>query len=181
MIPRYNTTAIALHWLIALLFFATFPLGLYMADLNLSPTKLRLYSWHKWIGVSIFFLVLLRILWRASHKPPPPVAMPQWQRMAAESVHYVMYACMVVIPISGWLMSSAMGFTTVWFGVLPLPDLVERNKDLAGRLQNVHEWLNYGLLALVAGHVGAALEHQFVKKNGLIGRLNPFARSGKLS
>ena len=176
MIPRYNTTAIALHWLIALLIFATFPLGLYMADLSLSPTKLRLYSWHKWIGVSIFVLAVVRILWRASHTPPPPVAMPQWQRMAADAVHYLMYAGMIVIPISGWLMSSAMGFTTVWFGVLPLPDLVERNKELAGTLQVVHEWLNYGLLALVMAHVGAALEHQFFRKDGLVGRLNPFSK-----
>lgn len=179
MVLRYTTTAIALHWLIALLIFATFPLGLYMADLGLSPSKLRLYSWHKWIGVSIFVLALIRILWRATHRPPPPVAMPQWQRRTAESVHYMIYAAMIVIPISGWLMSSAMGFTTVWFGVLPLPDLVERDKQLAATLRDMHEWLNYGLLALVAGHVAAALEHQFVKKDGLIHRLNPFARFEK--
>jgi len=68
---RYTKTAIALHWLAALLIFATFPLGVYMHELTLSPFKLKLVSYHKWIGVTIFLLTVARLAWRATHTPPP--------------------------------------------------------------------------------------------------------------
>lgn len=174
---RYTKVAIVLHWLIALLIFFAFPLGLYMADLPLSPQKLKFFSWHKWAGVTVFILVVLRIIWRIGHRPPPPVPMPRWQSRAADAVHYLLYALVVVIPLSGWLMSSAKGFQTVWFGVLPLPDLVGKNKQLGDLLQEVHELLNYTMLALFVVHLGAALKHQFVDKDGLMSRMNPFAGS----
>jgi cytochrome b561 len=177
MMQRYNPISISLHWLIALLIIFNFSLGLYMADLPLSPLKLQRYSWHKWAGVTIFILVVVRLLWRTGHKPPAPVAMPRWQLLASESVHYLLYLLMVIVPISGWLMSSAHGFQTVWFGVLPLPDLLEKNHDLAETLEGVHEFLNYGMLALVALHIAAALKHQFIEKDRLLSRMNPFVRN----
>ena len=174
---RYNPVSIALHWLVALLIFCAFPLGLYMADLPLSPQKLQYYSWHKWIGVTIFLLVLVRILWRIGHKPPVPVPMPRWQLVAAEIVHYLLYVLMVIVPLSGWLQSSAKGIQTVWFGVLPLPDLVHKNKELGDALHEVHETLNYVLLLLFGIHLAAALKHQFIDKDHLLSRMNPFART----
>jgi cytochrome b561 len=172
---RYNKVSISLHWLIALLIFFNFALGLYMADLPLSPLKLQRYSWHKWAGVTVFVLLVIRLLWRITHKPPAPLPMPRWQHIAATAVHHLLYVFMFIVPISGWLMSSAHGFQTVWFGVLPLPDLLDKNKELAETLEEVHEVLNYGMLALVVAHVGAALKHQFIEKDGLMGRMNPFA------
>lgn len=177
MSARYTRVSSVLHWLIALLIFCTFPLGLYMADLPLSPHKLQYYSWHKWAGVTIFFLVLIRILWRIGHQPPAPVPMPRWQLLASAAVHYSLYVLMVIIPISGWLMSSAHGFQTVWFGVLPLPDLLQKNHDLAETLEDIHAALNYGMLALVGLHVAAALKHQFIEKDRLLSRMNPFTRT----
>jgi len=177
MMERYAPVSIALHWLMAVLIFCTFPLGLYMTDLPVSPQKLQYYSWHKWAGVTIFLLALLRILWRIGHKPPAPVPMPRWQAQAADVVHYLLYALMVIIPLSGWLMSSAKGFQTVWFGVLPLPDLVNKDKALGDALQEAHKTLNYGLLLLFAGHVIAALKHQFIDKDHLMSRMNPFAKN----
>jgi len=70
MTDRYTRTAVTLHWLIALLIFAAFPLGVYMHDLPLTPYKLRLFSYHKWIGVTVFMLALMRVTWRATHRPP---------------------------------------------------------------------------------------------------------------
>lgn len=177
MMERYNPISIGLHWLIALLIFAAFPLGLYMADLPLSPQKLQLYSWHKWIGVTVFLLVLIRMLWRIGHKPPAPVPMPRWQILASKAVHYLLYVLMVIVPISGWLLSSAKGMQTVWFGVLPLPDLVHKNKELADVLQELHETLNYGMLLLVGAHLAAVIKHQFIVKDHLLSRMNPFART----
>ncbi len=169
----YTRTAIALHWLIAALIFVAFPLGLYMAELPLSPTKLKLYNYHKWIGVTVFALVLLRLLWRATHTPPPlPTSIPPWQQRASHAVHALLYVLMLAAPLSGWLMSSAKGFQTVWFGVLPLPDLIGKDKALGEWLTEVHEGLNFTLLALVLFHVAAALKHHFIDRDGLLRRMS---------
>jgi len=169
---RYSTTAIVLHWLMAMLIFAAFPLGLYMVDLPLSPDKLKLYSYHKWIGVSVFLLVAIRLGWRLTHTPPAlPDGIAAWQRRASAVVHGLLYLLMIAIPLSGWLMSSAKGFQTVWFGVLPLPDLIGKNRELGELLAEVHEALNFTLLALVILHVGAALKHHFVERQPFLQRM----------
>ena len=174
MTNRYTRTAITLHWAIALLIFTAFPLGVYMHDLPLSPNKLQLYSYHKWIGVSIFLLAMLRISWRITHRPPPlPSGMPQWEKIAAHATHYLLYVLIFAIPLSGWLMSSAKGVQTVWFGVLPLPDLVSRNKELGELLKEVHESLNFLLLGLVLAHAGAALKHHFIERDDILVRMIP--------
>ena len=170
----YTHTAIALHWLIALALTGTFGLGLYMHELPLSPQKLKLYSWHKWAGVTIFLFVLLRLFWRLGHRPPAlPVLMPAWQRLAAEATHVLLYLLMFAVPLSGWLMSSAKGFQTVWFGVLPLPDLLQKDADLGDLLQQIHMLLNYCMAALVAAHLGAALKHHFIDRDDVLKRMLP--------
>jgi cytochrome b561 len=169
---RYSTPAIVLHWLVALLIFAGFPLGVYMQDLPLSPDKLKLYSYHKWIGITVLLLVAVRLGWRLTHTPPPlPDAVAAWQRHASALVHGLLYVLMIAIPLSGWLMSSAKGFQTVWFGVLPLPDLVAKDKALGDLLAGVHKTLNFTLLALVVMHVGAALQHHFIERQPFLQRM----------
>ncbi len=171
----YTRTAIALHWAVAFGIFGTFALGLYMHELPLSPTKLKLYSYHKWAGVTIFLLMLVRLAWRATHRTPPlPDHMPHWQRLAAHSIHHLLYLLILAIPLTGWLMSSAKGFQTVWFGVLPLPDLLDKNKELGDALSEVHEALNFGMAALVVAHVGAALKHHLVDRDDVLARMLPF-------
>ena len=171
---RYTTTAIALHWLMAVLILSSFGVGLYMSGLPLSPTKLQIYSWHKWAGVTAFLLVLLRILWRAGHRPPMlPAAMPRWQQLAAHGGHALLYVLMVAIPLTGWLMSSAKGFQTVYFGVLPIPDLLAKDKELGDLLRDVHATLNYLMIAIVVGHVGAALKHHFIDRDDILTRMAP--------
>ena len=169
---RYSTPAIVLHWLVALLIFVAFPLGLYMADLPLSPEKLKLFSYHKWIGVTVLLLVAVRLSWRLTHTPPPlPAGIAAWQRRAGAVVHGLLYLLMIAIPLSGWLMSSAKGFQTVWFGVLPLPDLIEKNRELGELLAGVHKALNFSLLALVILHAGAALKHHFIERQSFLQRM----------
>jgi cytochrome b561 len=170
---RYSTPAVVLHWLVALLILAGFPLGIYMVDLPLSPDKLRLYSYHKWIGVTVFVLVAVRLGWRLTHTPPPlPEGMAAWQRRASAIVHGLLYVLMIAIPLSGWLMSSAKGFQTVWFGVLPLPDLLQKDRELGDLLAGVHKALNFTLLALVILHVAAALKHHFIERQPFLQRMD---------
>ncbi|MGD0960178.1 MAG: cytochrome b [Methylomonas sp.] len=169
---HYTTIAICLHWLMALLLIALFAVGNYMSDLPLSPWKLQIYSWHKWAGVTAFLLVIIRLVWRFTHRPPElPATTSPAMRLAAHAGHAALYILMVAIPLSGWLMSSAKGFQTVYFGVLPIPDLLSKDKPLGEVLQIVHQSLNYLLLALVAGHAGAALKHRFFDKDEVLSRM----------
>lgn len=169
----YTRTAIALHWLVAVLILCSFALGLYMVELKLSPTKLKLYSWHKWLGVTIWLLIVVRLAWRLTHKPPPMPAMPAWQRIAASITHVALYLLVLTIPISGWLFSSASGFPVVYLGVLQLPDLVAKDKALAEVLKEVHGTLNWLMLTLVIVHVGAALKHHLIDRDSVLHRMLP--------
>src|SRR5262245_49880208 len=103
----YTGTAISLHWLVVAMLVCAAALGLYMTGLQLSPTKLKLYSWHKWLGVTIFLVAVLRVLWRLTHPAPPlPALLPVWQRRTAAFTHILIYILLFAIPLSGWLMSS---------------------------------------------------------------------------
>ena len=168
----YTRTAIVLHWTIALMIAGSFSVGLYMSDLPFSPWKFKVFAWHKWAGVTIFGLVLLRLLWRLGHPAPAlPGTMPAWQRTGAHLSHLLIYVLMVAIPLSGWLYSSATGISVVYFNLIPLPDLLAKDKALASQLKEVHETLNWTLLAIVALHTAAALKHQFVDRDGLLMRM----------
>ncbi|MBI5901481.1 MAG: cytochrome b [Rhodocyclales bacterium] len=176
----YTRTAIGLHWLIAIALAGTFALGIYMPDLPLSPQKLKLYSWHKWAGVSIFLFVILRLVWRFGHRPPAlPAGMPRWQVRLAEGTHHLLYLLMFAVPLSGWLMSSAKGFQTVWFGVLPLPDLLNKDKELGDALRQLHMLLNFSMAGLVLVHAAAAVKHHLIDRDDILARMLPFlAHSG---
>jgi cytochrome b561 len=174
---RYTSVAVALHWIIAALITATFVLGVYMHELELSPVKLKLYSYHKWIGVTIFLLVIFRLGWRLTHTPPEPVPMARWQRQAAAVAHVALYVLTLVIPLSGWLMSSASGFQVVYLGILPIPDLLAKNKALAEQLKELHEGLNFLMLAVVILHVVAALKHHFSDRDDVLTRMLPRLKS----
>lgn len=180
MSSHYTTTAKSLHWLMAVLFFGMLGLGFYMQGLPLSPEKLKLYSWHKWIGVTVFLLALIRLAWRVTHRPPAlPASMSRLMQVAAHAGHHMLYMLMFLIPLSGWLMSSAKGFQTVWFGILPIPDLLEKNKELGDLLLIVHVSLNYLFIMVLIGHIGAALKHHFIDKDDILTRMLPGSAKDK--
>ncbi|GAA5784778.1 cytochrome b [Chitiniphilus shinanonensis] len=171
---RYDGVQVAFHWLIALLIVAAFGLALYVDDLPLSALKFKLYSYHKWIGISVLALVVLRLVWRAWRGAPSALpGQPAWQVKAAAGIHHLLYLLMLALPLVGWLMSSAKGFPVVLFGVLQLPDLVSRNEALGHQLAEAHEVLAYLLLAVVILHVLAALKHHFIDRDETLRRMLP--------
>jgi cytochrome b561 len=170
---RYDNVAIAFHWLLALMIVGSFGVGLYMSDLPFSIQRVKLFNWHKWAGMTILALTLLRLLWRLSHRPPAEMPGPPWQQWAAKATHRAMYALCLVIPLVGWAYSSAAGFQIVVFGVLPMPSLMDTDKALAETIKPLHGWLAYALAALVAMHVAAGLKHHFVDHDGLLRRMWP--------
>ena len=168
---RYTGTAIALHWLLAVALVGSFSVGVYMADLPVSPQRLKLYNWHKWAGITILTLSFVRLLWRLTHRPPADVPMVAWQRTAAHATHKLLYVLFFAVPLVGWAYSSAAGFPVVVFGVLPLPDFVPADKALAEAIKPWHGSLALLMAVLVVLHVAAALKHQFVDRDGLLGRM----------
>ncbi len=174
MQQRYTITAIVLHWLVALMIIGAFTMGLVMTDMSLSPTKLKYYSWHKWAGVTILALATLRLLWRLSHPAPAyPDSMPAWQKSSANLLHGVLYGLMFAVPISGYFYTLASGYPVVYFGLFELPVLIEKNDALKPVLQDVHYWLNMTLAAAVLMHLGAALKHQMIDRDGVLKRMLP--------
>lgn len=170
---RYSGVAMGLHWLLALMIFGSFCVGFYMSDLPLSPTRLKLFNWHKWAGVTILALSALRLLWRWTHRPPADLPAPPWQLRAAHATHWALYGLFFLVPLAGWAYSSAAGFPIVWFGVLPLPDFVSPDKALAEWLKQSHAVLAWALAVLVLLHIAAALKHHFVDNDGLLERMRP--------
>jgi cytochrome b561 len=171
----YTRTAIALHWVIFALIACGFTLGHYMVGLPFSPMKLKFFSWHKWLGVTVFMLAIVRIVWRGTHPPPPaPPSMPEWQKTAAGASHLMLYVFIVIIPLSGWFYSSAAGIQTVYLGLIPIPNLLHKDKPLSEFLKQIHELLNNGLAVLVAIHVAAALKHCFIDRDAILRRMLPF-------
>lgn len=167
----YTRTAVSLHWLLALLLLTAFTMGLVMTSMEFSPTRLKMYNWHKWLGVTILALVMARLAWRLSHKPPPAVPMPRWQHLLANGTHWLLYIVMVALPMSGWFFSNASGYPLVYLGKIPLPDLVAKNKPLADFFVQVHVCLAWLFISLVLLHAAAALKHHFLDRDDTLRRM----------
>lgn len=171
---RYGLLAILLHWTIAVLIIGMLCLGLYMTDLPVSPLKLKLYGLHKAFGVLVLMLALIRIMWSLSNMTPQLSSyLPTWQKLAARSVHFAFYIFMLLMPITGWLMSSAAGFPVSFFGLFTLPDLIAHNEKLRVIFAEIHEFSAFALIAAIVAHVGATVQHYVIYKENVIKRMWP--------
>ena len=173
---RYRAPAVVLHWVMALLLTGLVVFGLYMTSLPFSPQRLKLFNWHKWAGIIALGLASVRPAWRLTHPAPPfPTtvegAMSRWQLWAHRTVHGALYGLFFVIPLLGWAYSSATGLPVVVFGILPLPNLTPIDKALAETLKQAHHLAAYTLVALTSLHIGAALKHHFINRDGLLSRM----------
>ena len=163
---HFNLLARVLHWSMALLILAMLFIGVTMvASVHLRPA---LISLHRPLGILIFVLVLLRLYNRLRHRPPPlPADLPAWQAWAATASHWLLYALMLAMPLIGWAMLSAGGYPIVLWGGVQLPAIVPHTPSLYALLRNAHSLLAYLLFATVLMHVGAALFHAWVRRDGV--------------
>ena len=165
----YGWISIAIHWLMAISLFFMFGLGLYMVDLTYYDAWYKgSLSLHKSLGVLIFAVFVFRIFWRASNSKPKPLAGEKWEQTAAHWMHRGLYLIMLLLMVTGYLISTADGRGIVVFELFTVPALpwaIENQEDIAGE---IHEYLAWFLIAMVAGHALAALKHHFINKdNGL--------------
>jgi cytochrome b561 len=172
-LDAYDGLAMALHWVTAALIVANWLLGLSMVPLPISPRKLHWYLLHKSIGLTVLLLTSLRVGWRALRPAPSLVPMPAWQRRAARASHVLLYVLLFAIPLSGWLYSSATGVQVVYLGLVPLPNLVPKDRALGDVLRLVHVGLNVTLATVVCVHVAAAIRHHVVDHDTTLARMLP--------
>src|SRR5262245_39300622 len=129
--PTYTPAAQTLHWITAVAVLGMLGVGLWMTGLPLGFTKLYAYAWHKWLGLVVLLLTVGRMRVGSRHPPPPlPATVARWQAMLAPVAHWALLVLLLAMPASGWLMTSAAGVSVVWFGYVPVPDLVPRDPDL---------------------------------------------------
>lgn len=167
---RYTGVARWLHWAIAVLIAVNIGIGIVHAYVN--------HDWpvtplHKSIGITVLALTLARIGWRAMHRPPPlPAAMSEREKMVAHALHTLFYGLMLVLPLTGWVMSSANDRPLRWFGLFDVPKFAMARGDAVVELsRGAHGPLGLIFGALVVLHVAAALRHHLVLKDGVLRRM----------
>lgn len=164
-----------LHWLIALLVLGMLGVGVYMVyrgtATNFDAVTNTLYTWHKTVGFVVLWLVVVRAFVRLTRgAPPPEPSLNMLQHIAAEVTHLGIYLLLFLVPILGWVGVSAYGARNV-AGGFSLPEIVGKNEDLATRILSYHGWAAYALGALVAAHIGAALMHRIILRDGVFHRM----------
>jgi cytochrome b561 len=172
---RYPALTRFLHWLVALMVLATIPIGATMVQPGLDrPTQDLLYILHKNGGVLILLLVVLRLVWRAMYPAPPmPASVPAWQVRVAHLAHWGLYGLLLVMAVSGYVRVKAGGFPIEYLDALGIPSLVPRSDALAEAAKAVHFWARFALVALIIAHLGAAMQHLLIKRDGVFGRIWP--------
>ena len=177
---RYSRIAQLLHWVIAALIVAQYSLAWTAEDLPLGMHKLALLARHKSVGMTVFMLALLRLLWRFTHPSPEmPAGMRPVERRLAQGAHLVFYFLLFTLPLTGWTMSSAKSYSVSWFGLFTWPNLVGPSDDTFIWLRDTHEYLGYALFGTAILHVLAAFKHHFWDKDDVLLRMLPWVGSRK--
>jgi cytochrome b561 len=169
---RYTTLAILLHWLIAAIVLAQFPLGWWMQEIPKQPPgpRAEAFNLHKSIGLLIAALMFARIAWRLGHPGPPLPAMPRWQSRLAHATHFALYAVLVALPLTGYLGSAFSGYPVKFFGIT-LPAWAAKNPELKEWMSAAHLALAWALALAFAAHMAGVAKHTFMNRDGLLRRM----------
>ncbi len=180
---RWGSLSQFLHWLIVAFVVAQVTLALVFKSLHRGPLLFTLVNIHKSIGITIFALMLIRLLWRWGNRVPDlPAALTPYERILARSTHVALYAILLVMPLTGWLGSAAHGIPVRWFALVTLPGIVAKSLVLSKLMFVAHFWLAILLGVIVTVHIAAALRHHFVLRDDTLRRMVPMrtAKSGGL-
>jgi cytochrome b561 len=169
---RYTRTAMALHWIVALAVVGQFTLGWWMLGIAKDPPGARAnaFNLHKSIGLSVLALLLVRLAWRATHRPPPLPPMPAWQAWAARANHGLLYGVLLVQVGTGYIGSAVSGYPVRFFGLV-LPSWAPKNVPLKDFLSSAHYVGAWVVAGVVGVHLLAVLKHQFVDRDRLLRRM----------
>lgn len=191
---RYTRTAVILHWVIAIGIFAMFALGWFMTELPKEAPKqmaydlfdLGVYTWrlaeeasprtfyfnlHKSIGVTLFALIVIRILWRITHRPPAMLSSYRaWERKLATGTHHLLYLFMIALPVSGVIMATYSKYGIKWFGIPLIKGL--DNNEMREVFEQIHEIFGLIILVMIILHITGALKHKFIDKDETLKRMS---------
>jgi cytochrome b561 len=169
---RYTRTAMLLHWLLAALILGQIAFGWYLQQVpRNTPPRAIFVNFHKSTGITIAVIILFRLLWRLTHKPPSlPLSLPAWERAAAQVNHYAMYACMLIMPLTGYIASNFSRYGVKFFNVLQWAPWGADDKRIYALLNGAHVVTSRVFVALIALHVAAALLH-VIRRDGIPGRM----------
>lgn len=173
-VSKYSRGAIILHWVIGLLIIGNIA-GAMLSEGLPRDTRMAVMNLHKAFGITILVLAIVRIGWRVTHRPPAkPPELAIWEIWLSRAVHFIFYALMILLPLSGWVWMSANGKPISMFGLFDMPSLpVGQSKELADIMHDRHEFLGLTMLALVALHILGALKHQFLDRMPFVQRIWP--------
>jgi cytochrome b561 len=172
--PTYTGTAKLLHWLIVALLIVQFIIAWTMPHIGRNTPLVTMISLHFSFGVLILGVTIIRLIWWATHIASMANDIPDWQRLSALLVRWLLYLSLFALPILGWLNASWRGYPVSLFGTWEMSKLVETHSPGWQWTGDLHAFLsNYVLLTLVGLHVLAALYHYFIRRDGVLQRMLP--------
>lgn len=172
----YGWLSKAFHWSVALLIITLLIIGNVMTAVDLGEARRSVYGIHKATGILVLALAIARLCWRILNTEPTHAHIARWQKFASYAVHWALYGCMILMPLSGWAMSSAGGHPISFYGLFTVPPLLEKNEELAKILSERHFQIGWTIVALLVAHVGAALLHHFYYRDNILKRMLPLRK-----
>jgi len=171
-VETYSLGARILHWLTAIIVLAAIPAGYLMDHLDEGPLADTLYDLHRSLGATLILVVILSLVWRLAHAPPPlPADMGPIEKFAARGVHWALYVLVLAQPIVGWIASSAYPSPVRVFWLFDLPSIWPEDRAFSERLFHAHHLIGYAIAVLVCIHIAAALFHRFVRRDAILRRM----------
>ncbi len=173
-LKQYSTVSKILHWLIAFAVLGMLCVGFFLDDIP-EQYQATAYMLHKSTGLTILMLMIIRFIWiHASGKPPLPATTKLWERVLTRIVQYSFYVLLIMMPLSGWIMSVAAGRIPVYFGLFKVPfPGIEENKSLAEFMVSSHVTIAWIIIAFIVLHVAGALKHHFINRDDVLRSMWP--------
>ncbi len=170
---RYDTVAVSLHWILVVGILCQIALGLYLGEVpRNTPGRTVWVNFHKSVGITLGVLILFRLYWRLTHRPPAlPATMARWERIAARASHALLYLCMIGMPLSGYVATNFSKFGIKYFGLVEFPPWGYEDRQIYALFNGTHKALAVLFIVLIAIHVAAALKHGAIDRDGLLRRM----------